>query len=175
MKASEQSTLNHSTCSLFPKEPAWALRITPGLLFNARAVRARAGLLNTLIAGSIALMLMNPEGKGVLYIMSFLLVEMVAAVLFGLRNSPLGIIATLLTHAFDPQWTPHLPKRFAWTLGSLLAGTCLFLQLAGVQQGWIIMLLGVFFILTWLDAVLGFCVGCWIYSKLYGCRTCNVG
>jgi len=29
------------------------------------------------------------------------------------------------------------------------------------------------FVLTWLEAVLGFCVGCWLYSLFFECDVCE--
>jgi len=89
--------------------------------------------------------------------------------------SPTGVLATLLTRAIRPVPTPHLPKRFAWPLGGLLASTCVVLPLVGAGEAALLGTLGVFFVLTWLDAALGFCVGCWMYSKLFGCAMCRVG
>jgi hypothetical protein len=102
---------------------------------------------------------------------------MVAAVIFGLTPvSPTGVLETALTAKFEPAPpTPHLPKRFAWALEASLSATCLILSLFHVQGSWIVGVLSFFFVLTWLDAVLGFCVGCWIYSKLFGCQSCSIG
>jgi hypothetical protein len=176
MKTSTQTKTNNNACSIRRREPDWALRITPGLEFNARAVRARAGLLNLLIGSAIALLQINPTSDAITYILLLLLFDMVAVVFVGLTSySPLGVAATLMTKSFEPQWTPHLPKRFAWSMGTGLAATCLALHWSGASEAWTTIVLGSFFILTWLDAALGFCLGCWIYSRLFGCRTCHLG
>ena len=176
MKISAPSTLRSGACPIEYNEPQWAAWITPGLEFNARAVRARAGLLNIFIGCAIALVQFHPQANIIAYIMLFLVFDLFTSVFFGLTPySPLGMAATLATRAYEPQWTPHLPKRFAWTLGFVLASTCLLFQLLEVQGVWLSALLWIFFVLTWLDAAVGFCMGCWIYSKLFGCRSCRVG
>lgn len=176
MAISGQFMSRRRECPIEYPEPQWASWITPGLEFNARAVRARAGLLNIIIACAIAALQVNPEADIIVYIILLLLFDLGASVFFGLTPySPLGMVATILTRAYEPQWTPHLPKRFAWTMGAGLAITCLFLQWLEVQGVWLSAVLWVFFILTWLDAAVGFCVGCWIYSKLFGCRSCRIG
>jgi len=38
----------------------------------------------------------------------------------------------------------------------------------------IVGVVGVCFTLTWLEAVLGFCVGCWLHARLFGCEVCEV-
>ncbi len=163
-------------CSASPSEAAWPARLKPGLMFNGRAVRARAGILNAIIGVTIALLLMKPELDASLYASVVLLFDMIAAVLFGLTPlSPTGVIGTALTARHEPVPTPHLPKRFAWSLGAMLALTCLVLRLFHVDGTLIAGVYGVFFVLTWLDAALGFCVGCWIYSKLFACQSCRIG
>jgi hypothetical protein len=39
---------------------------------------------------------------------------------------------------------------------------------------WIIAVLAICFVLTWLEAVMGFCVGCWMYSLLFKCEACQM-
>ncbi len=89
--------------------------------------------------------------------------------------SPTGLLGNLLTTKIKPVWTPPLPKRFAWSLDATLAGACLALVVLDFHSNWIVGTLGVFFVLTWLDAILGFCVGCWIYSRLFDCQMCKMG
>jgi len=176
MDISQQAVLGERACPIQSGEPRWASWITPGLKFNARAVRARAGLLNVCIACAIAFVQVDPEAEALRYIIVFLSCDLLVSVVFGLTPySPLGFVATMLTRAYEPQWTPHLPKRFAWMMGTGLAFTCLSFQWLGVQDVWVSAVLGVFFILTWLDAAVGFCAGCWIYSQLFGCRSCRIG
>ena len=156
--------------------PRRLLELAPTMTFDATAVRARAGLLNVVLGGTIAITALRPELEVASYVMTILAFDMLAAVLFGLKTlSPTGVLATLLTRAIPPAPTPHMPKRFAWSLGGLLAVTCLLLTGSGAHEGALLGTLGVFFVLTWLDAALGFCVGCWMYSKLFGCRVCRVG
>ena len=146
------------------------------LMFNATAIRARAGILNVIIGTTIFVQVTRPELEPVFYVALFLLADMIGAVIFGLSPaSPTGFLGNLLTTKIRPVWTPHRPKRFAWSLGATLAVTCLALVLLDFNSNWIVGTLGIFFVLTWLDAALGFCVGCWIYSKLFDCQVCEIG
>jgi hypothetical protein len=72
-----------------------------------------------------------------------------------------------------PVWKLAKPKRFAWTLGGIMGVTCLSFKLIGLANIWIISVLGICFVLTWLEAVLGFCVGCWLYGLLFKCEECK--
>lgn len=72
-------------------------------VFNASAVRARAGILNLIIGTTIFLLLSNPELDPVIYVVPFLLFDMIVTVVFGLRPvSPTGNIGTLLTMGMRP-------------------------------------------------------------------------
>lgn len=143
--------------------------------FTVAAIRSRAGVLNLLIGIMMMSHLFIPDSNIVLYLSSFLLLDMAIAVLFGLVPlSPTGLIGTLLSFKARPIATPHLPKRFAWSMGASLAMIILALSLANANEMWISLFLVVFFTLTWLDAVLGFCLGCWLYSKLFGCESCQL-
>ena len=97
------------------------------------------------------------------------------AAAFGLTPlCPPGILGTLLTMQIRPVWKPAAPKRFAWTLGGSLGVVCLAMRLSGVANVWIIGVVAICFVLTWLEAVLGFCVGCWMYSLLFECEVCEL-
>jgi hypothetical protein len=152
------------------------LEFAPTTTFDATAVRARAGLLNIVLGATIALTALRPELGAASLVMPILALDMFAAVLFGPTPlSPTGVLATFLTRAIPAVPTPHMPKRFAWSLGGMLAVTCIVLAQGSVGEIALLGTLGVFFVLTWLDAALGFCVGCWIYSKSFGCQMCRVG
>jgi hypothetical protein len=119
-------------------------------------------------------MLTAPELNPVLYVGPFVIFDMMVAAAFGLTPlSPVGILGTALTIKVRPVWKPIQPKRFAWTLGATLGVCCLTFWLLGMNN-WVIGVLGVCFTLTWLEAVMGFCVGCWMYSLLFKCESCQL-
>lgn len=162
----------------FLTRPWWSMgRAVPGecgLCINESATRARAGLLNLLSATTIFLLVAVPELDPVRYVAPFVIFDMITAATFGLTPiSPAGIMGTLLTMKVRPVWKPTSPKRFAWTLGATLGICCLGFWMLGMTQ-WVIAVLSICFILTWLEAVLGFCVGCWMYSLLFKCETCEI-
>jgi len=164
--------LDHVTPSR-PRKP-WG-QPSP-LSFDATAVRARAGVLTLILGATIALTLARPDLEVGLWVLAALALDMVLAVLFGLFPlSPTGSLGTLLTRRLPIVGTPHIPKRFAWSLGCSLALTGLALQVWGAPTAALVATLAVFLLLAWLDAVLGFCVGCWIYGKLFGCQACHAG
>ena len=163
------------TCSL-PGAGRALLEKLPGKkTFNVTAIRTRAGIINVLLGIALASHLVHPESSVVLYLSAFLLFDMLMAVSSGLRPlCPSGIIASLLSSRMKFLPTPHLPKRFAWSMGASLALIIVTLSLTGSADIWVSLVLVVFFALAWLDAVLGFCMGCWIYSRLFNCQSCRL-
>ena len=163
----------------FLTTPWWsmgqAIPQAAGLRVNETATRARAGLLNGLSATTIFLLIAAPRLDPVIYVGPFVIFDMFTAAALGLTPlSPTGVLGTLLTMRIRPVWKPAQPKRFAWILGGSLGVICLTMRLAGVNNAWIIGVVAICFALTWLEAVLGFCVGCWMYSLLFGCEVCEL-
>jgi hypothetical protein len=100
---------------------------------------------------------------------------MLAAAAFGLTPlSPTGVLGTAMTMGIRPLWKPTGPKRFAWLLGAGLAATCLAMQLAGASPVSMAVVVAICFVLTWLETALGFCVGCYIHKRVWGCEECEV-
>ena len=144
------------------------------LTVNETATRARAGILNVISATTIFILLAAPELDPVRFVAPFVIFDMGVGALFGLTPfSPAGMAGTLLTLRLEPVWKPTNPKRFAWTLGATLGVCCLAFWMLDWRAG-MISVLGICFVLTWLEAVLGFCVGCWMYSLLFKCDTCRL-
>ncbi len=142
---------------------------------NEVATRARAGLLNIISAITIALLLLRPETDPVIIVGPFVLFDMLAAAATGLTPfSPTGILGTALTMHTRPVWKPTRPKRFAWLLGAGLAATCLAMRLFGASPIAMAAVVAVCFVLTWSEATLGFCVGCYMHKLIWGCEDCEI-
>lgn len=103
--------------------------------------------------------------------------------------SPTIHLATFLTRNTRPKWEPLKPKRFAWLIGATLITLCLIFfnpdnvarfintlfnePLLPTDENWmpdfIPLFVAICFLLMWLEAVFGFCLGCkihWILAKL---------
>ncbi|MGC9387174.1 MAG: DUF4395 domain-containing protein, partial [Hydrogenovibrio sp.] len=104
--------------------------------------------------------------------------------------SPTIHLATFLTRNTRPKWEPLKPKRFAWIIGATLISLCLLFfnpdtaarfvndlfgtQILPTDHNWmpdfIPLLVGICFLLMWMEAVFGFCLGCkmhWLLAKLH--------
>ena len=86
-------------------------------VFNENEVRAAAGL--TMVAGAVAFAYAYFDKNYVPLqaVATFFFVEFLIRVTFGLRCSPVGVVARALTRRQPPDWVSAKPKRFAWTLG----------------------------------------------------------
>ncbi len=145
------------------------------LRINETATRARAGLLNMLSSITMFLLIVKPELDPVIFVGPYVIFDMTMAAIFGLTPlSPSGLLGTAITMKFAPVWKPIKPKRFAWSLGAIMGITCLTFRFLNLSNPWLLSVLGVCFMLTWLEAVLGFCVGCWIHSMVFGCEVCQL-
>lgn len=120
--------------------------------------------------------------------------EFLSSSLFGLTPvAPIGCIATLVSMKLnkEPLWTPAKPKRFSWSLGLAVVGTCLglwrYAYSADELENYSPVLKGLAMsciILTWLESSCGFCVGCFMYNgfkfvspedaQLASCKACQI-
>ncbi|MDG6773921.1 DUF4395 domain-containing protein [Thiomicrorhabdus sp. ZW0627] len=117
------------------------------------------------------------------------------------RLSPIILISSFLARNQKPVWKPLVPKRFAWVLGSTFIAVCLVFFNPEIFANWVntvagsqvlpttenymspyipLVLVWICLGFMWLEAVLGFCVGCKIHSLLVWmgilkeeCEACN--
>ncbi len=115
--------------------------------------------------------------------------------------SPTIWIATYLARNRTPYWKPLAPKRFAWTIGAAMISVCLIffhpekfaagvnfvtqLQLLPTTEQYLPRTLPLYMVwiclgFMWLEAILGYCVGCQIHALLAKigivkdeCEACN--
>ena len=57
---------------------------------------------------------------------------------------------------------------------AVLGIVCLGMRLLEMDPTWIAGVVGICFLLTWLEVALGFCVGCWMYAVFFGCDDCRL-
>lgn len=135
------------------------------------------------------------------WLLSYALLEMLLSMfVFTARFSPTILIASLLTMNKEKIWYPLAPKRFAWSLGVSFILVCIVffnpdyfaIQINALLSTniptdynyipyWLpLNLVWMCLLMMWLEAVLGFCVGCKIHAGLVKigwikqeCDTCN--
>jgi len=135
-------------------------------VFNEVEVRAAAGL--TMVIGAVAFSYAYFKH---LYIplqvvASFFFAEFLIRLTFGLRYSPIGVVARAMTFNQPPQWVSAKPKRFAWTLGLAIGLSMTVITNVGIR-GWLPRSLCLTCLtLMWLESALGLCLGCKVHAFL---------
>ena len=136
------------------------------------------------------------------WILVYALLEMLAGMsVFTSRFSPTILIASLLARSHPTVWKPLVPKRFAWTIGALMISVCWIYFNPEIFAGWVnaisgsnllpttenymsyyipITMVWICFGFMWLEATLGYCVGCKVHALLVKvgilkeeCESCN--
>jgi hypothetical protein len=135
-------------------------------VFNENQVRAAAGI--TMVVGAIAFGFAYFEHQYVpLQVVStFFFVEFLIRVTVGIRYSPVGAVAHLMTRRYVPQWVSAKPKRFAWELGMGMAFSMMIITNSGVRGTLPRTLCLICLTLMWMESVLGLCLGCKLYRLL---------
>jgi Domain of unknown function (DUF4395) len=84
----------------------------------------------------------------------------------GLKYSPIGQIARLLTRHQAPLWVSAKPKRFAWSLGLVMSLAMTLITNSHIRGALPLSICLLCLTLMWLEAVLGLCLGCEIHGAL---------
>jgi hypothetical protein len=135
-------------------------------VFDENQVRAAAGL--TLVIGAVAFSYAyfahDYAPLQVVTVVFFL--EFLTRLTLGLRYSPIGAVARLLTLRHPADWVSAKPKRFAWTLGMGMSFAMVIITNSGIR-GTLPRTICLFCLtLMWMESVLGICLGCEIHGLL---------
>jgi hypothetical protein len=135
-------------------------------MVNEREVRAAAGI--TMAVGAVAF--------GYAYFAKQYVPLQVAATLFfveflvrvtaGIRHSPVGHVARAMTRGQRPEWVSAKPKRFAWTLGLVMAGAMAVITNVGIRGYLPRTICLICLTLMWMESALGLCLGCRLHGLL---------
>ena len=135
-------------------------------VFDENQVRAAAGL--TLVIGAVAFSYAYFAHDYVpLQIVTVVFFsEFLARLTLGLRYSPIGIVAGVLTRTHPPDWVSAKPKRFAWTLGLGMSFAMVLITNSGIRGTLPRTICLICLTLMWMESVLGVCLGCKIHGLL---------
>jgi hypothetical protein len=135
-------------------------------VFNENEVRAAAGL--TLVIGAVAFSYAYFAANYVplQVVTTVFFVEFLTRLTFGLRRSPMGLIARAMTLSQPPEWVSAKPKRFAWTLGLGMSFAMVIITNSGVRGLLPRTICLICLTLMWMESVLGVCLGCKIHGLL---------
>jgi hypothetical protein len=135
-------------------------------VFDEREVRGAAGL--TLVFGAIAFAYAHfaKQYAPIKLVTTMFSVDFLIRVSVGLRYSPVGRLARLLTWGRPPHWVSAKPKRFAWSLGLVISLAMAVITNANIRGTLPLTICLICLTLMWFEAALGVCLGCAIYRLM---------
>ncbi len=139
----------------------------PYPVINDRSVRAGAGimLMMGLFAFTNALLLRNLLYLKIVVVIFAL--EFAIRVLINPKLAPINIIADWIVSNQRPEWVGSVQKRFAWSLGLVLATSMIFIVFLFQIRGAVPFSVCIFCLtLMWFETSFGICIGCKIYNGL---------
>jgi Domain of unknown function (DUF4395) len=133
---------------------------------NEREVRAAAGL--TMVIGAVAFSYAYFDRQYVPLqaVASLFFLEFLIRATAGIRYSPVGVVARVMTLGEPPEWVSAKPKRFAWTLGLTMALAMTVITNSGIRGYLPRTICLICLTLMWMESALGLCLGCKIYGLL---------
>jgi hypothetical protein len=135
-------------------------------VFNEHEVRAAAGL--TMVLGTTAFVFayFAQVYVPIQVVTTVFFVEFLVRVLFGFQYSPVRFVVRWMTRRRQPEWASAKPKRFAWTMGLVMAFSMMVITNAGIRGALPLTICLICIALMWMEAVLGLCIGCEIHGFL---------
>jgi hypothetical protein len=137
-----------------------------GTVFNEQQVRAAAGITLVLAAWAFVQAWLAQRYVPIQVVTVFFALEFALRSTFGLRASPVGWLAGRLVARQAPVWVSAAPKRFAWTLGLVMASAMALITNLGIRGSLPLSICAICLTLMWLETALGLCLGCEIYRLL---------
>jgi hypothetical protein len=135
-------------------------------VFDENAVRAAAGVTMVLGAAAFSLAYFDAQYIPLQMVSTLFFVEFLTRLAFGIRYSPVGVIAGAITSRRAPDWVSAKPKRFAWTLGLGMAFSMMVITNSGIRGMLPRTICAICVTLMWMESVLGLCLGCKIHALL---------
>jgi hypothetical protein len=135
-------------------------------VFNEHEVRAAAGLMLALGSLAFCYAYFAKVYPPIQTVTAFFFVEFLIRVVVGLDRSPLGLAARWLTRRQAPLWVSARPKRFAWSLGLVMALAMTVITNLGIRGALPLTICLICLTLMWLETALGLCVGCEIHGLM---------
>ena len=135
-------------------------------MVNEREVRAAAGITMAVGAVAFAYAYFAKQYVPLQVAATLFFVEFLVRITAGIRYSPVGRIARAMTRGQRPEWVSAKPKRFAWTLGLVMAGTMTVITNVGIRGYLPRTICLICLTLMWMESALGLCLGCRLHGLL---------
>ncbi|WP_395694686.1 DUF4395 domain-containing protein [Piscinibacter sp.] len=139
--------------------------LTAGV-FNEHEVRAAAGVTMALGTAAFVFAYFAKVYLPIQVVTTLLFVEFLVRVLAGFQYSPVRWAVRWMTRRRAPEWASAKPKRFAWSLGLVMAFAMMIITNSGIRGTLPLTICLLCITLMWLESVLGMCVGCELHGFL---------
>jgi len=137
-------------------------------VLNEREIRASAGILFVFILMSLMLVIFKQNFLLIKYVITAFLTDFIVRVLINPKFSPSLIIGRLIVGNQVPEYVGAQQKKFAWTIGLVLAATMfIFLVLVNAFSPITGVICLTCLIFLFFESVFGICLGCKLYSMFY--------
>ena len=141
-------------------------------VLNEREIRASAGILFLVLFWSWILVIFKDNYLLLKYVNTIFLADFMARVFISPKYSPSLIIGRLIVGGQTPEYVGAAQKKFAWTIGLVLA-TIIFLLLVVMNSDSLInfFICQTCLIFLFFESVFGICLGCKFYPMFYKEKT----
>lgn len=139
----------------------------PYPVLNERAIRAGAGIMFVLGMFAFFQAFYLREFVYIQWLVLFFLFDFVMKVLVGVRFSPISLLSNFIVRKQTPEYVGAVQKRFAWSIGLLLATVmAVLIFVFGIIGPINLIICGVCLMFMFMESAFGICVGCKIYGAL---------
>jgi hypothetical protein len=137
-------------------------------VLNEREIRASAGILYFFILLAWMLIIFKESYFLIKLVNSFFLMDFIIRLMISPKYSPSLIIGRLIVGRQTPEYVSAAPKKFAWTIGLVLA-SIIFLQLVVMNSTSVLtgIICQICLIFLFFEAVFGICLGCKFYPMFH--------
>ena len=137
-------------------------------VLNEREIRAAAGILFLLMFVSVLYVIFKGNFILLKYAVIFFLTDLLIRVLITPRFSPTLILGRLIVRRQTPEYVGAAQKKFAWSIGVVIAVTMFILLVVMNSYSPVTGLLCfVCLIFLFFETAFGICIGCAFYSWFY--------
>ncbi len=139
----------------------------PYPVVNERAIRATAGIMFVIGLSTFLYVQLTRDFTPMYFVVPLFALDFFLKSVFTPRWSIFGFFGRLIVRGQRPEWVGAIQKRFAWSIGLVMALTVLTITVGfGIRGVLPMAFCGVCLTFMWLESSAGICAGCRIYSWL---------
>ena len=137
-------------------------------VLNEREIRASAGILFLVMFWSWMLVIFQDNYFWIKCVNTIFLTDFIVRVLISPKYSPTLIIGHLIVGQQNPEYVGAAQKKFAWTIGLVMASTIFLLLVVMNSYSFITGIICLIcLIFLFFESVFGICLGCKFYPMFY--------